>query len=455
MSYSIVSQHRKDRRLGGLEVYRLSLFGVSMIFLAVPGVVRLFYAPSASLAFLSAVTLGFLLSARFYCRRAMGRLQVERNLPLEARSRERFTVELRISIERGSTVTGVVLSDSFFAGETDGEPVFYLPVVAPGSWETRVYRAVCTTGRGWLSFQGIYLTVQDPLGIMSLSGTRPLFSDLLLLPCHHELQQPDLSFPGAQASGPRNLVLETGRGDEFCGIREYRPGDRVRDIHWRATARLGIPVVREHFVSLSPAVRVLLHLYRPRPRATGEEEMSAFGFSGRGGSSVRRYRLNRSIDLCVEAAAVLVEWGAAAGFDTSLHIVGLQPVVEENIRTSASALGALRQLALAKPQSSMSLADALGGLVSGRNGSSLLVVAPLSSLWTQRDRAAVLELQGRGTQVGLFLCFPESRSGVPGELPEHSVFPGTQARLFRSPADLPFLLTRSGSPAPSGKGGAR
>ena len=33
---------------------------------------------------------------------------------------------------------------------------------------------------------------------------------------------------------------------EYIGNREYREGDNIRDIDWRATARLNMPIVREH-----------------------------------------------------------------------------------------------------------------------------------------------------------------------------------------------------------------
>ena len=34
--------------------------------------------------------------------------------------------------------------------------------------------------------------------------------------------------------------------DEFYGLREYRHGDNSKHIHWRTTARLGRPAIRQH-----------------------------------------------------------------------------------------------------------------------------------------------------------------------------------------------------------------
>jgi uncharacterized protein (DUF58 family) len=37
-----------------------------------------------------------------------------------------------------------------------------------------------------------------------------------------------------------------GRGMEFEEVREYRPGDDIRHIEWKVTARMGLPYVKEH-----------------------------------------------------------------------------------------------------------------------------------------------------------------------------------------------------------------
>jgi uncharacterized protein (DUF58 family) len=57
------------------------------------------------------------------------------------------------------------------------------------------------------------------------------------------------SFPILEpASVPRDVLHErarTGAGEEYLGVRPYRPGDPRRFVHWRSSARLGALVVRE------------------------------------------------------------------------------------------------------------------------------------------------------------------------------------------------------------------
>jgi uncharacterized protein (DUF58 family) len=46
--------------------------------------------------------------------------------------------------------------------------------------------------------------------------------------------------------GGVTLASRTGESMELLGLRPYRPGDPVRDIHAKTWARLGVPVVREY-----------------------------------------------------------------------------------------------------------------------------------------------------------------------------------------------------------------
>jgi uncharacterized protein (DUF58 family) len=77
----------------------------------------------------------------------------------------------------------------------------------------------------------------------------PRFASLTLHPRVHELE--------ASLAAPR-----AGSGTELFGVREYRPGDSLRRIHWRSSARLGELVVREYE---PPGVQTLGIFCDPRP----------------------------------------------------------------------------------------------------------------------------------------------------------------------------------------------
>ncbi len=73
---------------------------------------------------------------------------------------------------------------------------------------------------------------------------------------------------------PGGSVSSTARGgfDEFYGLRDYHPGDSVRSIHWRRTARTGNMVVREMTMDTPPTMIVVLDLRTWRTLTDGRAQ---------------------------------------------------------------------------------------------------------------------------------------------------------------------------------------
>jgi hypothetical protein len=60
---------------------------------------------------------------------------------------------------------------------------------------------------------------------------------------------PLAALPFVDLASSREAATDTeprrGQGPEYLGVREYRPGDPIRQVHWRLTARHGELVVRD------------------------------------------------------------------------------------------------------------------------------------------------------------------------------------------------------------------
>lgn len=71
-------------------------------------------------------------------------------------------------------------------------------------------------------------------------------ANLLVLPKRYAL--PPIPLPGTRQyqQGGVALASSIGHSEEFVGLRDYRPGDSLRNIHWKSFARVGEPVVREY-----------------------------------------------------------------------------------------------------------------------------------------------------------------------------------------------------------------
>jgi uncharacterized protein (DUF58 family) len=62
-----------------------------------------------------------------------------------------------------------------------------------------------------------------------------------------------------------------GTSAAYMGVRDFRPGDEVRRVHWPATARQGRPMVKELETLLSPYFTLFLDLERRNRAGTGQK----------------------------------------------------------------------------------------------------------------------------------------------------------------------------------------
>ncbi len=71
------------------------------------------------------------------------------------------------------------------------------------------------------------------------------------------------------------LSLFKGRGSEFEELREYTPGDDIRSIDWKVTARAGRPFVRQYIEERELTVVVALDLSRSLQSGSGPLDRDA------------------------------------------------------------------------------------------------------------------------------------------------------------------------------------
>lgn len=99
--------------------------------------------------------------------------------------------------------------------------------------------------RGYIYFDNSVVARTDPLGLRKKQIKISNPGRLLILPRCYRV--PDILLGGSRKYQPGGLNLSTSVGDseEFFSLRDYRPGDPVRHIHWRSYARRGEPVIKE------------------------------------------------------------------------------------------------------------------------------------------------------------------------------------------------------------------
>lgn len=99
--------------------------------------------------------------------------------------------------------------------------------------------------RGVLHFRSVTVARPDPFGLFRALCSREHGGSLVVLPRRYAL--PAIPLPGSQRYQPGGVALAAaiGESEEFVSLRDYRPGDPLRRIHWRSWAKAGRPVVKE------------------------------------------------------------------------------------------------------------------------------------------------------------------------------------------------------------------
>jgi len=111
---------------------------------------------------------------------------------------------------------------------------------------TRVSLSFTPLRRGYLDFSEALIQRPDPLGLFNAILRQPLKNRLLVLPRRYALRPLQLTGGRSYQPGGLEQASSVGDAEEFISLRDYRPGDPLRRIHWKSWARTGHPVVREY-----------------------------------------------------------------------------------------------------------------------------------------------------------------------------------------------------------------
>lgn len=191
--------------------------------------------------FVLAAGVSALVGASLLIRHRLSAVAVERTLPEQVRAGDDVAVTLTVSNRGSATVPALRLEDHHPAFAARAILVEALP---PGG--RAVFEQVLSARRRGVYEQGrVTLTTGWPFGIVRSRRELVVPGALVVVPRWVQLG----SFPILEpSSSPAEVLHERARtraGEEYFGVREYRPGDPQRFVHWRSTARAGRLVVRE------------------------------------------------------------------------------------------------------------------------------------------------------------------------------------------------------------------
>ncbi|MBK1881617.1 DUF58 domain-containing protein [Luteolibacter pohnpeiensis] len=130
--------------------------------------------------------------------------------------------------------------------------------------------------RGVTQLEDLRVLLPDPFGLLQrCRRTQTATSTLTVLPKRYRL--PNFEMPGNTRFqiGGDATANAIGNSGEFVGLRDYRPGDPLRQIHWKSWARTGRPIVKELEDTFYPRYGLILDTFStPNEREIFEAAVS-------------------------------------------------------------------------------------------------------------------------------------------------------------------------------------
>lgn len=184
-----------------------------------------------------------------------------------------------------------------------GRGVFDVPRLASGTAHEELF-AIPTSARGVLAVGPVSVLRGDPLGLFERTHDRRQAVDLFVHPR-------TTSLDGLSLGHLRDLeglpVQQLERDDvSFHALREYQPGDDLRHVHWKSTARTGDVMVRQYEQTRRSHFVVGLSTLADEYRDPEEFEVA---ISVAGSVGLRALRDSRVLDARVQAGALRADTG--------------------------------------------------------------------------------------------------------------------------------------------------
>lgn len=293
-------------------------------------------------------------------------------------------LEERLTLENNSWASATwveIIDHSTLPGHTISQ-VTGIGGMSTSQWHTQ---GMCTR-RGLFTLGPTALRTGDPFGIYTLEIENPATRTLMVMPPVVPLPAIEVA-PGGRSGEGRPRVNAPERTVSSSSVREYFPGDSLRWIHWRTTARRNKHYVRIFDGTPAGDWRILLDL---------ENGVQA----GEG--------MDSTVEHSIILAASLADRGLGLRRAVGLAANGKELIWMPPDDSPAHRWAILRALALAEPGDT-SLGTLLRSMESNiRSHTSIILITPsLSNDWIE----ALLPLMWRGVTPTVLLLDPTTFGG--------------------------------------------
>jgi len=209
--------------------------------------------------------------ARASASRRLSRLRASRSVGSSAFEDDVVRAELAVENHGRAPVSLVEITDAFGPALADRKALLDAGPLPPRRRHRLAYRSACSRLWGVYTVGPLTLSVSDALGLFSVRRILPDIRPFDLFPRAHSVGGLD-RLAGRRSFAPSELsAAQGGQSAAYLGVREFRSGDDVRRVHWPATARHAVPMVKEYELDLTPYFTLFLDLERRHRAGTGRK----------------------------------------------------------------------------------------------------------------------------------------------------------------------------------------
>ncbi len=161
----------------------------------------------------------------------------------------------------------------------------------PGRGYCSLNYSLAPTSLGRHQFGKLHVVTRDLAGLFFYERDIAPENTIEVTPRSREIARGSLSAVATSSYAGPTTSRRKGEGMEFADIREYVPGDPFKRIEWKATARRGMPMVRE--LHAETQLNVMILLEASETMAYGEAGQTKLDYSARAVASLLGYLSRR------------------------------------------------------------------------------------------------------------------------------------------------------------------
>jgi uncharacterized protein (DUF58 family) len=305
---------------------------------------------------------------------------------------DEIDVRLDVAADVGAERTELLLELPRMLVLADGDNPALIRL-ADGEEHELTFRVRCAR---WGAFRvgRIFVRTQDAFGLFRYEGVVDRRQPLKVYPSEESVR--NLLRPlETQVFSGNHVARQKGEGIEFADLRPFVPGDRIRHVNWRASARRGELWINEHHAERNADVVILLDAFAE----ARQDERSTLDSALRAAATLAGRYLRQKDRVGFVTFGGVLNW-----LLPSTGAVQLYRIVDSMLDTQVILSYAWRDV---------------GTVPRGTLPPQALVLA-LTPLLDERSEAALLDLRGRGfdlvvIEISPLSLLPQAR-GELGEL---------------------------------------